>query len=95
MQQSPPNSSTLDLSQVVERHPSANALKVQTTRNYEIFFTGNFFLRNIFNTNIFQFTVHPRSHGTADLYQSALLIVNYVFTILKRTPQLPSNTHVP
>jgi len=38
---------------------------------------------------------HPRSHGTADLYHSAQLIVNYVFTVLKKTPQLPSNLHVP
>jgi len=27
----------------------------------------------------------------SDLYHSAPLIVNYVFTILKRTPQVPSN----
>jgi len=38
---------------------------------------------------------HPRSHGTADLYHSAPLIVNYVLTVLNRTPQLPSNAHVP
>ena len=29
--------------------------------------------------------IHPRSHGTADLYHRALLIVNYVFTVLKKT----------
>ena len=28
--------------------------------------------------------MHPRSHGTADLYHSAQLIVNYVFTVLKK-----------
>jgi len=35
----------------------------------------------------------PRSHGTADLYHCAQLIVNYVFTVLKRIPQLPSNAY--
>ena len=36
--------------------------------------------------------IHPRSHGsTADLYHNTQLIVNYVFTVLKRTPQLSSN----
>jgi len=37
---------------------------------------------------------HPRSRGsTADLYHSAPLIVSYVLTVLKRTPQLPSNAY--
>jgi len=39
--------------------------------------------------------IHPRSHGTADLYHSAPLIVNYVFTVLKRTPQLPWSSDIP
>jgi len=39
--------------------------------------------------------IHPRSHGTADLYRSAPLIVNYVFTVLKRTPQLPWSSDIP
>jgi len=40
--------------------------------------------------------IHPtRSHGAADLYHSAPLIVNYVFTVLKRTPQLPWSSDTP
>jgi len=32
---------------------------------------------------------------TADLYRSAPLIVNYVFTVLKRSPQLPWSSDIP
>jgi len=39
--------------------------------------------------------IHPRSHGTADLYHSAPLIANRVYTVLKRTPQLLWSSHVP
>ena len=28
--------------------------------------------------------IQPRSHGRADLYQSVLLIVNYVFTVFEK-----------
>jgi len=79
-----PHARSLTRGQIPElfkrHHPSANVLKIFLAHsyNYEIFFTRDFFLRNIFNSNtcIFWFTVIGVTHSQEAVQAAGELAIN-------------------